>query len=89
MKKLQITPIVTTPEGKIPYTKQDLTQPSAIIMGNEHSGVSDSFMKNGVTVRIDMHGPMDSLNVSVAGALFLFEAVRQRSEILNKSSNLN
>jgi TrmH family RNA methyltransferase len=81
MKTLGITPIITTPEGKVSYTKQDLTQPSAIIMGNEHSGVSDSFMENGVTVRIDMHGSMDSLNVSVAGALFLFEAVRQRSTV--------
>lgn len=80
MKSLGIVPVVTTPEGKVSYTKQDLTAPSAIVMGNEHSGASAEFMKNGVTVRIDMHGPMDSLNVSVAGALFLFEAVRQRQE---------
>jgi len=78
MKDRGITPIVTTPEGKVAYTKQDLTKSIAIIMGNEHSGVSADFMNNGVTVRIDMHGPMDSLNASVAGALFLFEAVRQR-----------
>ncbi len=79
MKRLGITPVVTTPKGKVTYTEQDFTKSTAIIMGNEHSGVSDNFMKNGVTVRIEMHGPMDSLNVSVAGALFLFEAVRQRT----------
>lgn len=82
MKKLGITPIVTTPEGSTSYTKQDLTGPTAIIMGNEHSGASKDLINNGVTVRIEMHGPMDSLNVSVAGALFLFEAVRQRQEKL-------
>jgi TrmH family RNA methyltransferase len=78
LKKCQITPVVTTPEGKVLYTEYDFTKPTALILGNEHSGVSQDFMKNGVTVRIDMHGPMDSLNVSVAGAIFLFEAVRQR-----------
>ena len=79
MKGLKITPVITTPEGEVAYTEQDLTQPSAIVMGNEHNGVSDTFMKSSVTARIDMHGAMDSLNVSVAGALFLFEAARQRS----------
>lgn len=81
LKKRGITPVVTTPDGNAVYTKQDFTKPTAIIMGNEHSGASDEFMNNGETVKIEMHGPMDSLNVSVAGALFLFEAVRQRTEL--------
>jgi tRNA (guanosine-2'-O-)-methyltransferase len=63
----------------VSYTEQDFTKPTALILGNEHSGASGDFIKNGETVRIDMHGPMDSLNVSVAGALFLFEAIRQRT----------
>lgn len=79
LKRQKITPVITTPYGTTRYTEYDFTKPTAIVMGNEHSGASDMFMKSGVTVRIDMHGPMDSLNVSVAGAIFLFEAVRQRS----------
>ena len=79
LRSQKITPVVTTPYGTTDYTAYDFTQPTALIMGNEHAGASDMFMKSGVTVRIEMHGPMDSLNVSVAGALFLFEAVRQRS----------
>lgn len=79
MKKMAITPVVTTPDGTVSYIEQDMTKSTAIIMGNEHSGVSTDFMKNGVTTFIKMHGAMDSLNVSVAGALFLFEAVRQRT----------
>ena len=78
MKKMKITPVITTPEGKLSYTKYDFTKPSAIVMGNEHNGVSNEFLTNGVTAKIDMHGKMDSLNVSVAGAIFLFEALRQR-----------
>lgn len=81
LKSQKITPVVTTPYGTTDYTAYDFTKPTALIMGNEHAGASDMFMKSGVTVRIEMHGPMDSLNVSVAGALFLFEAVRQRSTV--------
>ncbi|MCL4390312.1 MAG: RNA methyltransferase [Patescibacteria group bacterium] len=79
LKAKNITSVVTTPAGKIAYTRQDFTRPTAIIMGNEHAGASQAFLDQGVTVQIPMHGPMDSLNVSVAGALFLFEAIRQRS----------
>ncbi len=82
MEKRGITPVITSPKGKVLYTKQDLTRPCALVVGNEHAGVSRDLGKGGVTVRIDMHGPMDSLNVTVAGALFLFEAVRQRQEKL-------
>jgi len=82
MEKRGITPVITTPKGKVLYTKQDLTRPCALVVGNEHAGVSGDLGKGGITARIDMHGPMDSLNVTVAGALFLFEAVRQRQEKL-------
>lgn len=79
LNKNNITPITTTPEGKTSYTSVDFTKPVAIIMGNEHGGVSREFMEKGITAKINMHGSMDSLNVSVAAALFLFEAVRQRA----------
>lgn len=80
LSERQITPVVTTPYGTDDYLEYDFTNPTAIVMGNEHAGVGEEFMSRGKTVRIDMHGPMDSLNVSVAGAVFLFEAVRQRSQ---------
>ncbi len=57
----------------------DWTQPSAIIMGNEHSGVSPEALDIAdVTIKIPMFGMVESLNVSVATAVILYEAARQR-----------
>jgi tRNA (guanosine-2'-O-)-methyltransferase len=57
----------------------DWTRPSAIILGNEHRGVSQDCLKiSDQTVYIPMHGMVQSLNVSVAAAVILYEAYRQR-----------
>jgi tRNA (guanosine-2'-O-)-methyltransferase len=57
----------------------DWTKPSAIILGNEHRGVSqDSLKIADQKVYIPMHGMVQSLNVSVAAAVILYEAYRQR-----------
>jgi len=58
----------------------DLTKKTALVFGNEHRGVSDKAAKlaDGVFM-IPMFGMIQSLNVSVACAVTLFEAVRQRS----------
>lgn len=57
----------------------DFTGNTAIIMGSEHKGVNPSVLKM-VThqAKIPMQNEMDSLNVSVACGIMLFEAVRQR-----------
>jgi len=57
----------------------DWTQPSAIIMGNEHRGVSEEALAIAdANVYIPQFGMIESLNVSVATAIILYEAVRQR-----------
>jgi len=57
----------------------DLTQKIAIVVGNEHEGVSKEAVKlSDEVVRVPMFGMIQSLNVSVATAVILFEAVRQR-----------
>jgi len=56
----------------------DFTQPIAIVLGTEHEGVTDRWRELGVNVQIPMHGAIDSLNVSVAGAVLMYEVVRQR-----------
>jgi TrmH family RNA methyltransferase len=71
--------VATTPSGKSLYSGVDMRVPTAIVMGNEHTGVSDKFLQAGTAVSIPMDSSMHSLNVSVAAAVFLFEAVRQRS----------
>lgn len=57
----------------------DFKQPTVIIMGSEGKGISDSVMKLcDAKVKIPMHGEIESLNVSVATSIILFEVVRQR-----------
>jgi tRNA (guanosine-2'-O-)-methyltransferase len=66
----------------------DLTGKIVILMGNEHRGVSEEAAeKADEKIYIPMRGMIQSLNVSVAAAVTLFEAQRQRSEkgMYNKS----
>ncbi len=57
----------------------DWTQPSAVILGNENRGVSSEMTKLAdANILIPMFGMVESLNVSVATAVVLFEACRQR-----------
>ena len=57
----------------------DLAKPTAIVLGNEHRGVSDDVIRFcDETIFIPMMGMVESLNVSVASAVSLFEAFRQR-----------
>lgn len=63
-----------------PLDSFDLTGPSAVIMGNEHSGVSEELAAIAdEELYIPMYGMIQSFNVSVAAALILYEAARQRT----------
>jgi tRNA (guanosine-2'-O-)-methyltransferase len=58
----------------------DLARPTAIVMGNEHRGISaEAEAACDELIYIPMLGMVESLNVSVAAAVTLFEAMRQRS----------
>ncbi len=57
----------------------DLGDGVAIVVGAEAAGLDRRWRERARLVRIPMEGKADSLNVSVAAALLLFEAVRQRS----------
>lgn len=53
----------------------DFSKPTALVFGNEHRGVSDELLKYAdLTFKIPMHGMIQSLNVSVAAAVSLYEA---------------
>jgi tRNA (guanosine-2'-O-)-methyltransferase len=61
------------------YRALDLTAPVAFLLGSELRGLSDEGLRLADEyVVIPMHGMVRSLNVSVASALLLFEAMRQR-----------
>ena len=62
------------------YTAAELRGPLAIVLGSEADGLSAAWHTTGVTpISIPMRGIADSLNVSVAAAVVLYEAVRQRT----------
>lgn len=63
----------------------DFKGPSAIVVGGEDSGLRDLVKKNcDFLISIPQQGPVNSLNASVAGAVALFEAMRQRMNLINK-----
>ena len=62
------------------YDKADFTVPCAIVVGSEENGVSELVRKNcDFVVSIPMRGKVNSLNVSTATAVLLYEAIRQRA----------
>ncbi len=62
------------------YTELDYKMPLALVMGNEGKGIRKLVLDNcDFVVRIPMQGKIDSLNVSVATGVFLFEILRQRN----------
>ncbi len=66
-------------DAERPYTDVDLTGPIAIVLGAEADGLTSTWDAPDIeAVRIPMRGIADSLNVSVAAALLLFESRRQR-----------
>lgn len=73
-----------TPEGNTTYTSLDLTQPLAWIVGTEDRGLSE-FWKQACDAQasIPMFGRINSLNVSVATAILLFETLRQRKRTVD------
>ena len=59
----------------------DLSRPTAFVLGNEHRGISEAVAALAdEQIYIPMMGMAESLNVSVAAAVCLFEAFRQRKE---------
>lgn len=61
------------------YHIQDYTTPTALVVGTEATGLTEAWrIKATQNINIPMQGQIDSMNVSVAAAILLFEAKRQR-----------
>ncbi|MBC7899653.1 MAG: 23S rRNA (guanosine(2251)-2'-O)-methyltransferase RlmB [Saprospiraceae bacterium] len=79
LKERKVWVVGTSGDAKMNYTDWDWTQPSALVLGGEGSGLHRLVAENcDVLVKIPMYGKIESLNVSVAAGVILFEAKRQR-----------
>lgn len=81
LKEKDIWVVGTSMDTEMTYTDWDWTRPSALILGGEGGGLHRLVAENcDVLVKIPMYGKIDSLNVSVAAGVVLFEAKRQRAK---------
>lgn len=80
LRARSIRPVAARVDAALTYTDADLTGGVALVVGAEDTGLSDTWRGPDVLpVRLPMRGTVDSLNVSVATAVLLFEARRQRT----------
>lgn len=76
-KKMRI--LAATPSATEVYSDVNMKESIAIAVGTEDKGLTNFWLqKSDVKVQIPMLGKVNSLNVSIATALMLYEAVRQR-----------
>ena len=66
-------------QASVPYHSIDFNSPTAIVVGTEATGLSEEWLQNtSRNIIIPMQGEIDSMNVSVAAGILIFEAKRQR-----------
>ncbi|MEZ4676201.1 MAG: RNA methyltransferase [Caldilineaceae bacterium] len=74
-----IQTVAADPAGMHYHTTVDFAGPVAIVMGSEAYGLSETWLAAAdQRVKIPMRGAVDSLNLSAATAIMLYEVVRQR-----------
>lgn len=79
LRKNDVAIFCTSLQASKPYHEVDYTKSCAIIMGTESTGLSENWTKNSTeNMIIPMQGKIDSMNVSTAAAVVIFEASRQR-----------
>ncbi len=72
--------VAATEKGDNNYTEADYTVPTCIVMGAEDKGVSQTHLSLcDEWVKIPLYGKIESLNVSVAAGILIYEAVKQRN----------
>ncbi|MBT8399124.1 MAG: RNA methyltransferase, partial [Rhodothermia bacterium] len=82
--------VTTSPDLKAePLEVIDFTQPTALVFGNELEGVSEATVKmSDVVARVELAGFVESYNISVAAALCLYHAYRDRVARLGYQGDL-
>lgn len=79
LKESHINIYCATLQDSTSYHTQNFTTPTALVVGTEATGLSAAWRKASTqNIIIPMSGEIDSMNVSVAAAILIFEAKRQR-----------
>jgi len=79
-KRNSVCVVGIDPKGGINYSQVDFRLPTAIVIGSEGKGLSDLVKKRCDSLAsIPMRGKITSLNASIAAALVMYEAFKQRS----------
>jgi TrmH family RNA methyltransferase len=79
LEKQRIQSLAAMPGAAQAYTDVDMARGTAIVVGSEDNGLKARWMNSAThQVSIPMLGKNDSLNVSTAAAILLYEAIRQR-----------
>ncbi|HET9479743.1 MAG TPA: RNA methyltransferase [Pyrinomonadaceae bacterium] len=79
-RRYELVTIGTDADSKTKHTDIDWRRPTALVLGPESTGLTaDELQNTDQTVSIPMQGEVESLNVSVAAGILLYEAARQRS----------
>lgn len=79
LQKNNINFYSATLQNSTSYHTQDYTKPTALVVGTEATGLSQLWREKATqNIIIPMRGEIDSMNVSVAAAILIFEAKRQR-----------
>ena len=79
LQKNDINFYSATLQNATSYHTQDFTLPTALVVGTEATGLSQEWRDKATqNINIPMQGAIDSMNVSVAAAILIFEAKRQR-----------
>ena len=79
LKEKNINIYCATLQDSAMYHTENYNEPTALVVGTEATGITEVWRKNSTkNINIPMQGIIDSMNVSVAAAILLFEAKRQR-----------
>jgi 23S rRNA (guanosine2251-2'-O)-methyltransferase len=79
LKERNVWVVGTAAEASMSYTEWDWTRPSAVVLGGEGAGLHRLVREHcDMLVSIPVRGRIQSLNVSVAAGIVLYEALRQR-----------
>ena len=80
LKEKNINFYAATLQNSTSYHEQDFAKPTALVVGTEATGLSEEWRDAATqNIIIPMQGAIDSMNVSVAAAILIFEAKRQRN----------